>query len=65
MIDRGAGLDEDDDGSGALDREDEVARSVVWGEREVAFGLGAVVGLVDFRSGAVVDGDWEAFLGDV
>ena len=37
----------------------------MWGEREVAFGLGAVVGLVDFGSGAVVDGDWEAFLGDV
>lgn len=32
LVDGGAGLDEDDDGAGALEGEDEVARGVVAGE---------------------------------
>lgn len=65
LVDRSAGLDEDDDGSGALEREDEVFGGVLAGEGEVAFVDGPIDGLIDFGGGPVVDGDGEAFLGDV
>ncbi|KAL6144054.1 hypothetical protein ACLB2K_054749 [Fragaria x ananassa] len=65
LVDGSVGLDEDDDGLGALEREDEVFGGVLAGEREVALGGSAMDGLVDLGGGAVVDGDGEAFLGDV
>ncbi|KAL6227562.1 hypothetical protein ACLB2K_001519 [Fragaria x ananassa] len=64
-LDGSANLDEDDDGSRALEREDEVFRGVLAGEREVALSGGAVDDLVDLGGGAVVDGNGGAFLGDV
>lgn len=65
MIDRGSGLDQDDDGAWLLKGEDEIFGSVVAGERELAFAVGTIYSLVDFGGGAVEDGDGEAFLGDV
>lgn len=65
LVDGCAGLDEDDDRSRALEGEDEVAGVVLADEREGAFAVGPIYGLVDFGGGAVVDGDWEAFVGDV
>lgn len=65
MIDGGTGLDEDDYGSGSLEREHEIAWGVLADEGEVAFLLGSLYGFVDFGGGSVVDGDGEAFLGDV
>ncbi|WVZ22832.1 hypothetical protein V8G54_001376 [Vigna mungo] len=62
LVDGGAGLDEDDDGSGALDGEDEVTRGVLAREREGALVAGPIYGLVDFGGRTVVDGDWEALL---
>lgn len=65
LIDRSTSLDEDDDGSGPLDGEHEVARIVLTEERKIALVVGPVDGLVDLGGGAVVDGDGEAFLCDV
>jgi len=65
LVDGGAGLDEDDDESGALEGEDKVTRIVLAREREGALIAGPIYGLVDFDGRTVVDGDGEALLGDV
>ena len=65
LVDGGAGLDEDDNGSGPLEGEHEVAGVVLPEEREGALLAGPIYGLVDLGGCAVVDGDWEALFGDV
>lgn len=65
MVNRSTGFDEDDNRSRPLEREHKVAGAVLAGEREGAFTVGAIYGFVDFGSGAIIDGDGEAFVGDV
>ena len=65
VVDWGAGLDEDDDGSGALEGENEVARGVLAREREGALVAGTIYGLVHFGGRAVVHGDREPLFCDV
>ena len=65
LINVSSGFDEDDEGSRALEREDEVVWGVLAGYWEVSFDGDAIQGFIYFGCGSFVDRDWEAFLGNV
>jgi len=65
LIDGGAGLDKDDNGSGTLDGQNEFTRIVLARERKRTLIAGPIYGLIDLRRCTVVDGDGEPLLRNV
>uniref|UniRef100_A0A0A0KUU0 Uncharacterized protein n=1 Tax=Cucumis sativus TaxID=3659 RepID=A0A0A0KUU0_CUCSA len=65
LIDGQTSLNEDDNRSRTLNRENKITRIVLTKKREITFVMGAIYSLINLGSGAIVNGNGEAFLSDV